>query len=184
MKLARIFFSILFTLCFGVVLTGCEKSTELDALTYLKPEVSYKLYKSEASSTFKTESIINATSEAMAYDTIQINTNKTWTYGLTLQTIKFDVALSEPANMDIDITVSNLENGENYNKTQDTFFYHKTVTVSQESSTVTLEINDVFIDKDATISLEIVDSCYTSFPNLKVAIGNFKMFGYHTENNY
>ena len=118
------------------------------------------------------------------YNKIQITTNKSWTFGLNIKKVTFDIVLSEPASMDIDLTISNLENAENYNKDKDTYYYHKTLTITKQTTSVTLEINDTFTDKESVFSFEVVESCYTSYPNLKFSINNFKIYGEHTEANY
>lgn len=184
MKLAKIFTAIILSFLSIFAFVGCSKSNLLDAQIYCKADVNYKLYGAKDSETANMSDFIGTSLPQKAYSTIQITTDKTWTYGLTLEKIEFDILLSESANMDIDITISNLENGENYNQTQDTYFYHKTLSITQETTSITLAINDIFINKDATISIEVVESCYSTHPNLTFNISNFKMYGKHENTNY
>jgi len=178
-------FTILLLLIFSVcIVAGCSKENALDVNIYCRPEVNYKLYNSKDSSPGNISDVIGTTLAPQAYETFQITTNKTWTYGLVLEKVEFDIILSKAVNVDIDLTISNLENGENYNSTQDTYFYHKTLSFNQETTTVTLEINDTFINKDAVFSFEVVESCYSANPDLTISIANFKLFGEHAQTNY
>jgi len=166
-------------------LTACEKDNLLDATVYLKDTVNYELNeKKKTEGTFELSNIINQNSELKNYKRIQITTKKDWTYGLEIEKIEFDILLSMPVDVDLEITVSNLENGENFNESQNTYYYHKTLSINKECTNVKLDINDIFNKKDAVISLEINESCYTSTPELKIGIGNFKMYGQHTPANY
>lgn len=179
------FFAIVM-LTFSLILAGCNNSNQLDVSVYCKSDVNYSLYNTDNSETLNLSDIISSTCTPNKYDVIQITTNKDWTYGLTLEKIQFDIVLSQTANVDLDITITNLENAENIktiNKV-DTRYYHKTIAVNQEQSTITLDINDVFINVDSIISIEIVDSCYKTNNDLTISIGNFKMFGEHTPANY
>ena len=184
MKSLKIFLTLLIT-CFSIfTFAGCQKSNPLDAAVYCLPEISYKTYGDKDSYTANLADIIGNNLLPQNYDTIQITTNKSWTYGMILEMVEFDVILSSEANMDIDITISHLEHGENYNATSDTYYFYKTVSITKETTKVSLVINDNFINKDATISIEVVDSCYTANPNLTFTIANFKMFGHHEATNY
>ena len=167
-----------------ITFTGCKESNQLDTQIYCKTEIGYSLHKDKESYTAELTDIIGSSLLSQNYDTIQITTNKSWSYGLVLEKIEFDVILSEPANVDMDITISNLEHGENYNSTKDTYFFHKTISVNKDNTHVSLIVNDNFINKDAVISIEVVDSCYTATPTLTFSIGNFKMFGEHEQTNY
>ena len=185
MKLfAKIF--ALFSLIFSVVLVGCSKSNQLDVAVYCKNEVNYTLYNSKDSQQLNLSDITTSTCTPNKYSVIQITTNKDWTYGLTIEKIQFELVLSELVNVDLDITITNLENAENIKTIDkvDTRYFHKTIAVNQTNSTITLDINDVFINKDSTISIEVVKSCYENNPNLNISIGNLKMFGQHTPTNY
>lgn len=168
----------------ALTLTACKKEESLDLSVYCNSTVSYKVYKDNNTNTMSLTDITSTSCPQKNYSVVQLSTNRTWSYGLTLNKVKFDIILSEPASMDIDLTISNLENGEQYNSTADTFFYHKTLTIGKEETTVELEINDTFINKDAVFSFEVVESCYTSFPNLKFSIVNFKLYGEHKPTNY
>ena len=184
MKIHKYLIAIISSLALLLVFTGCEKENKLDAQIYCHSDINYKLHNSSEALTANISDIIGNELTAQAYETIQINTNKAWTYGLQLNKVKFDVLLSIPANVDIDITISNLENGENYNSTQDTYFYHKTLSFNKECTSVSLDIYDIFINKDATISLEVVKSCYEATPELKISIANFQLYGEHPKTNY
>lgn len=184
MKIARILTAFSLSLLSIFAFVGCTKTNLLDAQIYCKSNINYKLNGAKDSESGQLSELIGNTFASKAYSTIQITTDKNWTYGLTLEKIEFDIILSENANVDIDVTISNLENGENYNSSQDTYFYHKTLSISQETTSITLAINDVFINKDAVISLEVVESCYTAHPNLTFSLSNFKMYGEHKNTNY
>lgn len=184
MKLLKLFTAISLSIISVFAFVGCSKSNQLDAQIYCKADVNYKLYGATDSDVANMSDLIGTSLPQKAYSTIQITTDKTWTYGLTLEKIEFGILLSENANMDIDITISNLENGDNYNQTKDTYFYHKTLSITQETTSITLAIDDIFINKDATISIEVVESCYTAHPNLTFSISNFKMYGKHENTNY
>ena len=183
MRTARIILSSLICILFSFIVVGCDTSNKLDASVYCKPQVSYKLHGSTESQTMELVNLIDSTCEMNKYSVVQITTDKTWTYGLELETIKFNVLMSVSENVDIDVTISNLESGENYNSTQDTYFYHKSLSINKEDTTITLDINDIFINKDSVISIEVVNSCYNN-TDLKLAFGNFELYGQHPEINY
>ena len=176
--------SALLLIIFSLLVVSCSKTNNLDLATYFKPSVNYKLYKTKDSNVADINDFISDTPILNSYTIIQFTSNKNWTYGLNLETVAFDITLSEAANMDIDITISNLENGENYNKTENTYFYHKTLSINQINTNVKLEINDIIINKECVISLEVVDSCYDSNPNLKFALTNLQITGQHKESAY
>lgn len=164
---------------------GCkETELPLNLSAYCQSDVAYQLNGSKDSANLKLSDVENDTCPLNNYTVIQIKTKRAWSYGLTLKKITFDIILSEPQSVDIDLTISNLKNGENYNETADTHFYSNTLAIAKESTTVTLDINDEFIDKDATFSFEVDKSCYNTSPNLKIAIRNFRMYGEHQETNY
>ena len=164
--------------------SACQKETPLNLSVYCYPTATYTLNGSETATGINVSDLVADTCPQNSYSKIQITTSRSWTYGLTLKKVSFDVILSEPANMDIDLTISNLENGQNYNSTKDTYFYHKTLNIGKEHTSVTLDINDTFINKDAVFSFEVVTSCYTDHPNLKFSIANLKMFGEHQQTQY
>lgn len=176
---------LLFVLCIFVInFTACTKDNSLDLTVYLKDTVNYEIAENNTENSFSLSEIINSSSELKQYSRIQINTKKDWTYGLELERIEFDIILSTPADVDIDITISNLENGEHFNESQNTYYYHKTLSINKENTTVKLDINDTFTKKGSVISLEINNSCYSSNKELKIGIANLKMYGQHTEANY
>ena len=175
--------ALLGVFCFSFI--ACAKNNSLDASVYLKDTVNYETGSSAiVEGKFKLDKIINGSSESMQYSKIQISTKKDWTYGLEIERIEFDVLLTQTADVDIDITVSNLENGPHFNEDQNTYYYQKTLSINKQNTTVKLDINDIFNNKGSIISIEINKSCYTSHPDLKIAIGNFKMYGKHTQVNY
>lgn len=184
MKHLRYITSALLLLVFSGLFIACDSSNELNVTTYCQPAPLYKLNGSDTSNALALSDLTGDTCPLNSYSVIQINTNRSWTYGLTVEKISFDIILSEASNIDIDITISNLENGANYNETADTYFFHKTLSITQPTTSITLDINDTFINKDATFSFEVVKSAYSSNSNMKLAIRNFKMFGEHKEANY
>lgn len=171
-------------LVLGLTLVACSKDNNLDLSLYLTQKAYYKLNGSTASVEATRDNYISSEVDYKNYSVIQLTTDKNWTYGLTLETVEFDVYLSEEAIVDIDITISNLENAANHNKDQDTFYYHKTLSFNSVETHVKLDINDVFINKASTISLEVNTSCYTEHPTLKLSVNNFKMSGFHKPSNY
>lgn len=184
MKLLYSLSAVIITVLSVFTFTGCKEGNLLDTQIYCKPEIGYTVIGDKDSYSANLSDITGTTLMSQNYDTIQITTNKSWTYGLILEKIEFDVILSEATNVDMDITISNLEHGENYNSTKDTYFFHKTISVNKDNTSVSLEVNDNFINKDAVISIEVVDSCYSTNPNLTFSIGNFKMYGGHEQTNY
>lgn len=184
MKHLKKILTLLLILVAPLYFSACKESSSLDSNLYLKQIAYYKVNGSTTSKEQLTSSFTSGEENFQNYSVIQLNTNKDWTYGLTLEKIEFDMLLSEEANVDIEITISNLENGANYNQTQDTYYYHKTLSFNAVKTHVKLDINDIFINKDATISLEVVTSCYESNPNLTLSLNNFKMFGFHEKTNY
>lgn len=184
MKRTLIFLLVLFISSASFLLTGCKSTNELDLSKYCQATVHYKLNGAESSNALTLGELTGDSCPMQAYKTIQINTNRAWTYGLSLSKVTFDILMEGADNIDIDITISNLENGQNYNQTADTYFYHKTLPISNSVTSITLDVFDTFINKDATISIEIGDSAYNSNSPLKLAIRNFKMFGEHTPTNY
>lgn len=164
--------------------TACKESLPISNTQYLQDTVVYKLNGSDTSKNLTLADVSGDSCPLNSYKVIQINTKRAWTYGLTITKITFDVILSQSQNVAIDLTISNLKNGANYNETADTYFYKKTITIAKENTPVTLEINDEFIDKDATFSFEIDTSCYKTTPSLKIAIQNFKIYGEHQKTTY
>ena len=132
MKLLKLLSAIIISCCTIIVFSGCEKNNLLDTTIYCLPEISYKTFGDKDSYTANLSEITSNTLLPQNYDTIQITTNKSWTYGLVLEKIEFDVILSSIANMDIDVTISHLEHGENHNATSDTYYFHKTITINKE----------------------------------------------------
>ena len=176
--------SILF-LSFAFNLIACEKNNTLDLTVYLKDTVNYQLGNDNPTEgKFSLSDIINSSSELKQYSRIQITTKKDWTYGLELERIEFDIILSMPADIDIDITLSNLENGAHFNESQNTYYFQKTLSINKENTSIKLDINDIFTKKDSCLSIEINDSCYKSNGELKIGIANLKMYGQHTEARY
>lgn len=170
---------------FSFSLIACEKNNELDVSVYCIEDIAYDLNgTSSIEGKFKLDRIINGTSDSLKYSKMQISTKKDWTYGLEIERIEFDVLLSTPADVDIDVTVSNLENGPHFNEDQNTYYYQKTLSINKQNTTIKLDIDDVFNNKSSIISIEINKACYSSHPDLTIAIGNFKMFGQHNEVNY
>lgn len=151
---------------------------------YLLPTSYYKLNGNSKSIDTTPDTFTSGEVNYQQYSVIQLTTNKSWTYGLTVETVEFDVYLSSAHSVDMDITISALENAQNYNSSQDIFFYHKTLSFNEEYTHVTLEINDIFVNKEGTFSLEFDTSCYTANPELKISVNNFKMKGFHQETNY
>lgn len=178
--------TLAFLLCiFSFNLIACEKNNKLDVSVYCKEDIAYDLNgTSSVEGKFKLDRIINGTSDSLKYSKIQISTKKDWTYGLEIDRIEFDILLSTPADVDIDVTVSNLENGPHFNEDQNTYYYQKTLSINKQNTTIKLDIDDVFNSKSSIISIEINKACYSSHPDLTIAIGNFKMFGQHNEVNY
>ena len=176
--------AIIITFLSLITFTGCEESNLLDTQIYCKPEIGYTLNNNKDSFTASLSDITGTSLLSQNYDKIQITTYKSWTYGLVLEKIEFDVILSDSTNVDIDVTISNLEHGENHNSTTDTYFFQKTISLNKDSTHVSLIVNDNFVNKDAVISIEVVESCYSANPDLKLSIGNFKMFGEHEQTNY
>ena len=173
------------TSVFVICLTACKTSNLLDISTYCKNTINYELADDKKTEgKFDLSKINNSTCDLNQYSKIQITTNRDWTYGLEIERIEFDIILSIPADVDIDITLSNLENGPHLNEEKNTFYYHKTLSINKESTPVKLDINDIFSDEDSVLSIEINKSCYASNPNLKIAIRNLKMYGQHTPVNY
>ena len=173
-------------LVFALSFTACKMNNDpIDLTTYCRQTVNYQLADDKKTEgTFDLSKINNSICDPNKYSKIQITTNKDWTYGLEIDRIEFDIILSTTADIDIDITVSNLENGPHLNENQNTYYYHKTISINKESTTIKLDINDIFNNKDSTISIEIDKSCYSSNENLTIAIGNLKMYGQHTPANY
>lgn len=176
--------SIASVLIFGLIVVGCSEKNTLDLRTYFKTSVTYKVNNSKDSGTMDLDYLISDEPTMDCYTVIQISSNKNWTYGLTLEKFEFDVIMSEVANLDIDLTISNLQNAENYNKTTEENYYHKTLSFNKLETHVTLDINDIIQNKASVLSFEVVDSCYKTNPNLTFAITNLKMSGYHQEANY
>lgn len=170
---------------FPTALTACDADNSLILTTYCRNTVNYELNDSnKTEGKFELAKIIDSSCDPNQYTKIQITTHRDWTYGLKIERIEFDIILSTPADVDIDITVSNLENGPHLDEEKNTYYYHKTLSINKESTTAKLDINDTFNDKDSVISIEINKSCYTTNSDLKIAIGNLKMFGQHTPANY
>lgn len=166
-------------------LTACEKSNMLDVSVYCQDSIKYELNdKKKTEGKFDLSSVINSNSDLNNYTRIQITTKQDWTYGLELERVEFDLLLSESADVDIDITVSNLENGDHFNESKNTYYYKKTISINNQNTTVKLDINDIVNGAESVISLEIDKACYTSHPDLKIGIGNLKMYGQHTPVNY
>lgn len=166
------------------MISACSKTNELDLEVYFKKDVVYKVYNAKDSGSMHIGYLTTDKPTMDCYTVIQLTSNKDWTYGLSLEKIEFSVFLSEEANVDIDITISNLEHGENYNKTADEYFYHTTISLNKTETKVKLDINDTIINKECVISFEIVQSCYKTNPNLKLSINNLKLIAKHHESNY
>lgn len=170
---------------FTISLAACKTSNLLDISTYCRDTINYELADNKKTEgKFELAKINNANCDFNQYSKIQITTNRDWTYGLEIERIEFDIILSAPADIDIDVTLSNLENGPHLNEEKNTYYYHKTLSINKESTPVKLDINDIFNDQDSVLSIEIDKSCYTTNPDLKIAIGNLKMYGQHTPVNY
>lgn len=184
MKTLKRLLCFAFALIPAIICGACSQKNNLDLALYLSPVSYYKLNGSKDSIEGTRDSFISEETNFQSYSVVQFNTDKNWTYGLTLETLEFDVYLNQVANVDIDITISALENAENYNSSQDEFFYHKTLSFNSEMTHVKLDINDVFVNKTSTISLEIDTSCYNANPELKISINGLVMSGYHEETNY
>lgn len=184
MKAIKQIFFILSALVFSLIVTACSENKTLDLRVYFNSSVKYKVNNSKDTGSMDIGYFITDEPTMDCYTVIQFTSNKSWTYGLTLQTIEFDLTMSEVANMDIDITISNLENAENYNKTTEEKYYHKTLSFNKLNTHVALDINDIIENKECVISLEVVQSCYKTNPNLTFSINNLTITGFHEVSNY
>lgn len=173
-------------LCFITCFTfcACKQDTKLDLSTYCHQKVAYALYNSSAAQEIELEELTSPDGNYNQYRVIKINTDKTWTYGLFVEKIEFDVKMSEDIYFDLDITITNLEHAENLRRNDDTKYYYKTLSINPDNSHVKLDINDTLINADCEISIEVVTSCYEENPNFTFAIANFAIFGYHEQTNY
>lgn len=168
----------------SLIVVSCSNKNTLDLRVYFNNSITYKVNNSKDSGTMDIGYFINNEPTMDCYTVIQFTSNKNWTYGLTLQTIEFDLIMSEVANLDMDLTISNLENAENYNKTTDEKYYHKTLSFNKLNTHVTLDINDIMGAKESVFSFEVVESVYKTNPNLKFSIVNLTINGFHQESNY
>jgi len=172
---------------FAINLTACETDNTLDLTAYFKDSIKYELAdNNNTEGDFELSKIINSSSDLNKYTRIEITSKQDWTYGLEIERIEFDVLLSIPADVDIEITITNLENGEHLNEVDNTFFYSKTLSINKENTSVKLDINDVFTKKASVIELKINKSCYQGEANkdLKIGVANLKMYGQHKEAHY
>ena len=184
MKTFKKTLACIIALLFCTIISACSNSKEINLEVYFKTDVVYKVNNAKDSGSMHIGYLTTDKPTMDCYTVIQLTSNKDWTYGLNLEKVEFVVFLSEEANVDIDITISNLENGENYNKTEDTYFYHTTISLNKTETKVKLDINDTIINKECVISFEIVQSCYKTNPNLTLSINSLKLIGEHKELNY
>ena len=183
-RIKNICISLLLLLC-CLSFTACGAEKPLDANVYFNEDVNFLKMGSDESGSVKLINVVNASMPQDQYTTIQINTLKDWTYGLTIEKICFDFVMSKVTELDFDITVSYLNKGTDYDKDKGMYFYKQSVTANKKVTRVELNINDIFTNNESTISIEISNrTVYENNPKLKVCIQNFKAYGKHEESKY
>lgn len=173
-----------------VSFTACEKTDTnnyIDLSTYLSDKANVNYFSENKPTILKTSNFISEEIYSLAdYKYTTFKTNKEWTYGLTIESIEFEIFSNIGCTIDFTLTITNLKNAQ-YNTTLGINVLTQQFELSAIKDTAvkkTLIINDMFLNADAEISLLVDSSTFVRNKSLKYCIKNLKISGYHTQPQY
>ena len=177
---------VLLALFPAVILTACgEKNTTINMSRYFNSQVSYTLYGSNGTQTENLSHFTSSSSDKQnKYLSVTFTGDNAWIYKLFVDRIEFDVFSNIDTELQFNIRVSNLHNGD-LDGYQEPKFKTAVDVKAGKTAHINIDINDYFASNSANTSIVIeLDGAQHYFANgeetgLKIDIINFSVKGEH-----
>ncbi len=174
-----------------LLLSACgQKEKSINMSRYFSSAVSYTLYGSSGTQTTELKHFINGKADKQnKYLAITFTGNNAWIYKLTVEKISFDVYSNIDTELQFNIRISNLRNGDE-DEYRDPKFRTAIDVKAGKTTNVTIDVNDYFESNTASTTIVIeLDGAqhYVANTNgdglqdtgLQIDIINFAVFGQH-----
>ena len=174
----------------SVCFVGCknDNKNELDCLVYLKQGANIKLYDKSYETEQDVSTFVGDDDYLLQrYKYITFNTDNKYSYGLTLDTISFDVLCNETQTLDFTITISYVKVSDDYDKMGDFYYIQKTFfaeCTANKPEHITIEVNNEFTKGNPQIAIVLDSSSLEKSETMQYSLLNLKLFGKHIPANY
>ena len=170
-----------------LLLSACGENNKkpVNMTRYFNSDVNYTVYGESGTKTSKLAHFIGSNPDQQnAYISVEFVGNNAWIYKLNVEKIEFDVFSNIDAEIQLNIHVSNLRNGD-LDAYQDPKFKASFDCRAGKTQHVSIDVNDYFESNIAATKIVIeVDGAQHYFAEnqetgLKIDIINFKVYGNH-----
>lgn len=173
----------------ALAFAGCSESSDsIKMTTYFETKVNYQVYGRTGTNESTLSDYIGSKTDNMdQYMSITFNGKPDWLYKMTVEYVTFEVYSNQTEEIEMNIKISNLKNGDQSNVGGSSVFT-KQIAINlkaNESVKVKVPVNDYFESNSATttIKLEITDTSYfysnKANTGLKFTVQNFGLIANH-----
>lgn len=175
------------SLCF----TACSESNSLDINVYFKPTVKTRVYTQSATTeNLELAKLISDTpSQTKKYLQYEITADKSWIYGIYIESISFYIYSTQTREVEYDITITGTEQNSGQSTSSINSFKASQLPfklIANKGVKITIPVNDTIIldTTDSVFTIALYDP-YTEFStangenNFEYSIYRFEVVGYH-----
>ncbi len=164
---------------------GSAKAKPIDNSVYFSDEVFRKTYSTGVTQTSMSlsQNLLGEDGNAWQYTSIQIKGQKKWICSMTISKIDFVFEATHDTSLDLTLTITNVCKTDNFNKTEDLYYYESKTPLALkagESQLISFIVEDrINATKAPTVTLTIEEECYKNNADLLITLKEFNVYGEH-----